>query len=42
MEWLPKEAEEIIKTAKRTGMINPTSIISNRGIQKEFDLVLNY
>ncbi|MGG0075972.1 MULTISPECIES: hypothetical protein [Bacillus cereus group] len=36
MEWLPKEAEEIIKTAKRTGMINPTSIISNRGIQKEF------
>ncbi|WP_305928044.1 hypothetical protein [Bacillus mycoides] len=36
MEWLPKEAEDIVKTAKRTGMINPISIVSTRGIQKEF------
>lgn len=36
MEWLPEEALELITAAKKTGMIDPTSIVSNRGIQKEF------
>lgn len=36
VEKLPPIDEDLILLAKKTGMINPTTIISSRGIQKEF------
>ncbi|WP_100617892.1 hypothetical protein [Bacillus cereus] len=36
IEMLPEGANDLILLAKKTGMINPTTIISSRGLQKEF------
>ena len=36
IEKLPDIDQDILLLAKKTGMLNPTTIISSRGIQKEF------
>ncbi|MFC5591555.1 hypothetical protein ACFPRA_21965 [Sporosarcina soli] len=41
LEKLPKEAEELLLLAKKVGMINPTTIISSRGMRKEFGFSSN-
>lgn len=36
MEKLPQIDDELLLTAKKVGMINPTTIVTNRGLKKEF------
>lgn len=41
LEQLPLQASELLNMAKKVGMINPTTIVSSRGIQKEFGFSSN-
>lgn len=41
LEKLPPIDSKLLVLAKKTGMINPTTIVSNRGIKKEFGFTPN-